>query len=70
MAGAQLPIGMLVDPDDDQPFEGVREVVTERFFEALELRPTRRSPDAFDDSRYTEADRATRPEAGREPDGA
>jgi nanoRNase/pAp phosphatase (c-di-AMP/oligoRNAs hydrolase) len=70
MAGAQLPIGMLVDPDDDQPFEGVREVVTERFFEALELRPTRRTPDAFDDSRYTEADRATRPEAGREPDGA
>ena len=56
MAGAQLPIGMLVDPEDESPLDAVREVVTERFFEALELRPTRRSPDAFDDSRYTEAD--------------
>jgi hypothetical protein len=47
---------MLVDPEDDRPFEAVREVVTERFFETLELRPTRRSPDAFDDERYTEGD--------------
>ncbi len=43
MAGAQVPIGMLVDPseDDDEADRerAVREVVTDRFFEALEVGP-------------------------------
>jgi nanoRNase/pAp phosphatase (c-di-AMP/oligoRNAs hydrolase) len=61
MAGAQLPIGMLVDPEDERPFDAVREVVAERFFETLELRPTRRSPDAFDDGRYVGPESEPRP---------
>jgi nanoRNase/pAp phosphatase (c-di-AMP/oligoRNAs hydrolase) len=53
MAGAQLPIGMLVDSDDDEPAEAVTEAVTDRFFEAVGSRPPRRSAEAFDDTRYT-----------------
>jgi len=69
MAGAQLPIGMLVDPEDERPFEVVREVVTERFLETLELRPTRRSPDAFDDERYTEERSGAERDGGVGTDG-
>jgi nanoRNase/pAp phosphatase (c-di-AMP/oligoRNAs hydrolase) len=35
MAGAQLPVGMIVDEGDEDPGRVIREVVTERFFEAL-----------------------------------
>jgi nanoRNase/pAp phosphatase (c-di-AMP/oligoRNAs hydrolase) len=56
MAGAQLPIGMLVEGGDEDTDAVVREVVSQRFFEALELRPTRRSPNAFDDGRYVGTD--------------
>jgi nanoRNase/pAp phosphatase (c-di-AMP/oligoRNAs hydrolase) len=54
MAGAQLPVGMLVDSDDDEPATAVTTAVTERFFEAIESRPSHRPPEAFDDTRYTE----------------
>ena len=44
MAGAQIPLGVLAEVDDDESLtEIVAEVVTERFFDALETRPVGRS---------------------------
>jgi len=36
MAGAQLPIGMLVEPEEDNPVDIVETVLTEAFLEAIE----------------------------------
>ncbi|MEF8843720.1 MAG: DHH family phosphoesterase [Haloarculaceae archaeon] len=41
MAGAQLPVGMLIDEDDEDPAAVIEAVVTERFFDALGVGPNR-----------------------------
>jgi nanoRNase/pAp phosphatase (c-di-AMP/oligoRNAs hydrolase) len=41
MAGAQLPVGMLIDEDDEDPGDVIEDVVTERFFDALGVGPNR-----------------------------
>jgi len=40
MAGAQLPVGMLVEPDEENPVEIVEEVLTNAFLDALETSRT------------------------------
>ena len=41
MAGAQLPVGMLVDEGDENPAQVIEDVVTDRFFDALGVGPNR-----------------------------
>ena len=41
MAGAQLPVGMLIDHEDEDPAAAIEAAVTERFFEALGVGPNR-----------------------------
>jgi hypothetical protein len=41
MAGAQLPVGMLIDENDEDPGDVIEDVVTERFFDALGVGPNR-----------------------------
>ena len=52
MAGAQLPIGMLVESDDEETEAIIREAVSARFFEAFDTRPLPRPAGAFEDERF------------------
>jgi hypothetical protein len=71
MAGAQLPIGMLVEPDDEETGAMIREAVSARFFEALDTRPLPRPAGAFEDERFLSIeDLAERPaRRDHHPDG-
>jgi len=41
MAGAQLPVGMLIDEDDEDPAAAIEAVVAERFYDTLDVKPNR-----------------------------
>ncbi len=72
MAGAQLPVGMLIDEADEDPASAIDEVVTERFFEALGVRPNRAATAVYAQGDYFGTRAECRPEAtedGREPAG-
>ena len=52
MAGAQIPVGMLIDPDDEEPATVIEAVVTERFYDALEVGPNRAAAAVYARSDY------------------
>ena len=47
MAGAQLPVGMLIDEDDERPAAAIEEVVKKRFFGALGEGRNRAAADVY-----------------------
>jgi nanoRNase/pAp phosphatase (c-di-AMP/oligoRNAs hydrolase) len=70
MAGAQLPVGMLIDEADEEPAAAIDEVVTERFFETLGVRPNRAATAVYAQSDYFGSGGDYRPEGtedGRGP---
>jgi hypothetical protein len=70
MAGAQLPVGMLIDEEDEDPEAAIDEVVTERFFETLGVRPNRAAAAVYAQGDYFGTGGEYRPEGsgdGRGP---
>jgi nanoRNase/pAp phosphatase (c-di-AMP/oligoRNAs hydrolase) len=69
MAGAQLPVGMLIDEADEEPARAIDEVVTERFFEALGVGPNRAATAVYARGDYFGIDGEHRPKGSGDGGG-
>ncbi|PSQ12505.1 DHH family phosphoesterase [Halobacteriales archaeon QS_5_70_15] len=52
MAGAQIPVGMLIDEGDEDPEGVIEAVVTERFFDTLGVSPNRAATAVYAEGDY------------------
>jgi len=69
MAGAQLPVGMLIDEADTDPAAALEAVVTERFFDALGVGPNRAATAVYARGDYIGITEKYRPAGERTEDG-
>ena len=69
MAGAQLPVGMLIDREDTEPAAAIESVVTERFFDALGVGPNRAATAVYARGDYIGTVGEYRAEEGTSRDG-
>ncbi|WP_255196706.1 DHH family phosphoesterase [Halorarius litoreus] len=52
MAGAQIPVGALVEEGEENPEQRISEVVTDRFFETLDVGPNTAATAVYANTRY------------------
>jgi nanoRNase/pAp phosphatase (c-di-AMP/oligoRNAs hydrolase) len=64
MAGAQIPVGALVEEGEEDPEQRIGEVVNDRFFETLDVGPNPAAAAVYADTRYLGAPSTTVPEDG------
>jgi nanoRNase/pAp phosphatase (c-di-AMP/oligoRNAs hydrolase) len=69
MAGAQLPVGMIVDEEDENPAEVIEDVVTDRFFDALGVGPNRAATAVYAQGDYIGTAEDYRPGEPRDGNG-